>query len=177
MINATVTIDIPSDRICNWYQKCTSIKNKIGSESGCSWTCALDVANIYGPSAYAPRSMPDSAWGASGCTWQLPETCAGSIESYTSYTSKSKCLKAICDEIDGNRPVIVELKNSAEYHYVVAYGYTGTGNSEDKILVYDPGNRGSNTNSLLGSDCTLKEAGENNYNKSMTNRVRFTTGR
>ena len=90
MINATVTIDIPSDRICNWYQKCTSIVNKIGSEDGCSWTCALDVANIYGPSACVPRNMPDSAWGSLGCTWELPDTCTGSIAGYTSYSDKSE---------------------------------------------------------------------------------------
>lgn len=177
MINATVTIDIPSDRICNWYQKCTSIVNKIGSEDGCSWTCALDVANIHGPSAYAPRNMPDSAWGSLGCTWELPDTCTGSIAGYTSYSDKSECLEAICNEIDNNRPVIVELKNSSAYHYVVAYGYTGNGDDETKILVFDPGVNGSSTNHLLGSDCTLEEAGINNYNKSMSKRVRFTSGR
>lgn len=136
------TIDIPANRICNWNQFYSSITKKINSKKGCSWTCLLDVANIYGPSSYGPSDMPDSAWSSSdGVVWgNVPSGCLASvIAPNKQYDSDSKYCTAIRTEIQNNRPVIVREKDTAgELHFVVAYGYTGTGDSFDKIMVLDP---------------------------------------
>ena len=170
------TIDIPANRICNWNQFYTAITNKIKNLSGCSWTCALDVANIYGPSSYEPSDMPDGAWADNQCTWQLPSGCSGRINKYQQNVFGTDCLAYIVSEIQNNRPVIVELQDSDEkQHFVVAYGFTGNGESTSDIMVFDPGISSMSSTEKNGTDWTLSEA-ENLIGKYI-NRIRTTTGR
>ena len=169
------TIDIPANRTCNWNQFYTAITDRIGVE-GCSWTCALDVANIYGPSSYEPSDMPDGAWADNQCTWQLPSGCSGRINNYKQNVSGTDCLAYIVSEIQNNRPVIVELQDSKDrQHFVVAYGYTGNGESTSDIMVFDPGISSKSSTKKNGTDWTLSEA-ENLIGKYI-NRIRTTTGR
>ena len=160
------TIDIPANRICNWNQFYTAITARIGEE-GCGWTCLLDVANIYGPSSYEPSDMPDSAWSSSdGVVWRnVPSGCVASvIDTNKTYDSDSKYCTAIRTEIQNNRPVIVkEYSNTyGSTHYVVAYGYVGTGDSFDKIKVYDP------AHSKTDEDRKKKEGRYTTLSESMT---------
>ena len=104
-------ISLPTNRTFTWNQFYTGVTNALGgSTAGCAWTCGLDVANIYGPSAYEPSDMPSSAWTTGGYTFALPNGCAGAFaSSYTSGTSTANLLSMIRSEIDDNRPVVHAL--------------------------------------------------------------------
>lgn len=178
-------ISLPTDRTFTWNQFYTDVTDELGgSTAGCAWTCGLDVANIYGPSSYEPSDMPSSAWTTGGYTFALPNGCAGAFaSSYTSGTSTENLLSMIRTEIDNNRPVVLELYNGDSStnggytsHYVVAYGYMGSGTNKSQILVLDPAVGRNTTNQKEGKICTLPEAESFSYNKTLR-RLRKTTGR
>ncbi len=176
-VTTRTVIDLPSNRTYNWNQFYSDITAIVGT-GACSWTCALDVANIYGPSEYDPEDMPASAWVGGICYWTLPSGCSGSINSYSTDVSGTGCLARIRSEIESNRPVIVELRNSAgSQHFVVAYGYTNEGTAKSDILVFDPGvaSMSASATQINGIDWTLSEA-ENLVGKYI-NRIRTTNGR
>lgn len=177
-------IDLPNDRTYNWNQYYSAVHDAINSYAGCSWTCALDVANIYGPTAYEPSDMPPDAWDAYwGCYWYLPEYCIGHIEDYTILNNDTEKLNIIRDEINHNRPVIVELHNdncNPSQHFVVAYGYKNDGKTKSDILVLDPGVGHGSESDKEGLYHTLADAEIHNGNKGFTkpmSRLRLTTGR
>ena len=159
------TIDIPSGRTCNWNQFYSSVTKKINSKKGCGWVSALDVANIYGPTSYSPSDMPNSAWDANaGVVWNhFPTGCLAYVtEKNIPYDSELDFCSAIRTEIQNNRPVIVReygyYDDQETSHFVVAYGYTGTGDSFDKINVFDPARSDTETNTLRGRDTTISES-------------------
>ena len=89
----------------------------------------------------------------------------------------------IRSEIDDNRPVVLELYNGDSAtnggytsHYVVAYGYMGTGTDKSQILVLDPAVSRNATSQKEGKTCTLPEAERFSYNKTLR-RLRKTSGR
>ena len=178
-------ITLPTDRTFTWNQFYTDVTDELGgSTAGCAWTCGLDVANIYGPSAYEPSDMPNSAWTTDGYTFALPNGCAGAFaSSYTSGTSTEHLLSMIRTEIDNNRPVVLELYNGDSTtnggytsHYVVAYGYMGSGANKSQILVLDPAVGRNATSQKEGKICTLPQAESFSYNKTLR-RLRKTSGR
>lgn len=132
-------IDIPSNRRCNWNQFYNEIVNAIGSDAGCAWTCGLDIANMYGPIAYDPISMA-SAWVPGvGYAWTVPSGCPVTFSGYQTCSTDTAYLAAIRAQININRPVIVRMIGSnGVLHFVVAYGYTGNGDSTTLINVFDP---------------------------------------
>lgn len=158
------TIDIPSGRTCNWNQFYSKITQRVGTY-GCSWTCVLDVANIYGPSSYSPNDMPAAAWDADkGIVWnQVPANCTVRVtDSDIPYSNTPAFCSAIRNEICNNRPVIVRQYGTSEdretTHFVVAYGYTGTGTSYSMIKVFDPARSRDDTTITTGRDTTLSES-------------------
>lgn len=178
-------ITLPTDRTFTWNQFYTDVTDELGgSTAGCAWTCGLDVANIYGPSAYEPSDMPNSAWTTDGYTLALPNGCAGAFaSSYTSGTSTEHLLSMIRTEIDNNRPVVLELYNGDSTtnggytsHYVVVYGYMGSGTNKSQILVLDPAVGRNATSQKEGKICTLPQAESFSYNKTLR-RLRKTSGR
>lgn len=156
-------IDLPSGRIYNWNQFYSGITSTIDSQAGCAWTCGLDVANIYGPNSYSPSSM-NSAWITNeGYNWTLPYGCSATFGYYITYSEESEYLEKIRTEINNNRPVVVRMctnSNTSDTHFVVAYGYTGAGNTTTSIKVFDPANMVGNnyTNNIAGRDTTLYDA-------------------
>ncbi len=151
-------IDLPSNRIYNWNQFYTEVSDAINSTYGCAWTCGLDVANIYGPNAYSPSDMA-FAWGPYGYTWSVPDGCAAVFaNSFITDLSNSEYLSKIRSEVNSNRPVVVYLIGDDSTHFVVAYGYTGNGNSTAEIKVFDPAQSTSNTYTQNGRDTTLENA-------------------
>lgn len=175
------SITLNQNRCNNWNQYYTDIVNRINSTSGCSWTVGLDVANIYGPSSYEPSDMPASAWDPDdGYYWCLPSGCTGTIQAYgESNLEDSELLNQICNEIDNNRPVVIELYKyglSNPQHFVVAYKYYNSGTAKSDIYVFDPGVGSGSSSQMNGLNHTLPDAEKHNYNKTMR-RLRKTIGR
>ena len=182
-------IDIPSTRICNWNQFYTGITNVINSTAGCAYVCGLDIANIYGRSSgtagYTASDMSGTTYWSNidGYQWKLPSTCKGSFSSSYSYDRASgntdaQRLTAIRSEINNNRPVVVGLYNSTDSedkHFVVAYGYTGTGTTTSQIKVYDPARSKTDTTTSTGRDTTLDNAISFNSKTGME-KLRLTSG-
>ena len=151
-------IDLPSNRDYNWNQFYTGVTNAINSTAGCAWTCGLDIANIYGPNAYAPSDMA-FAWSSGGYGWDVPDGCAAAFnKDPIEYSSNSEYFSKIRSEINNNRPVVVKMVGATSNHFVVAYGYTGSGNSTAEIKVLDPAQSTSNTYTQYGRDTTLQNA-------------------
>lgn len=147
---------MPSNRTYNWNQFYTGVTKAIGSTAGCKFCCGLDVANIYGPNSYTPSDL-SFAWGNTGYTWALLSGCSVSFKS--SYDTPTDYYKTIRSEINNNRAVVVLLSGSETVtHTVVAYGYTGEGNSDSEIKVLDPARSTTDTTTMTGRDTTLDEA-------------------
>ena len=153
-------IDLPSGRTCNWNQFYTGVTDALnGATYGCAWTCGLDVANIYGPNAYVPSDMASVWFGY--YTWLLPTGCSASFGTDITYTEESQYLEKIRMEINNNRPIVVKMctnSDSEDTHFVVAYGYTGSGDTTESIKVFDPAQSRSNTSTMTGRDTTLANA-------------------
>ena len=155
-------IDLPSGRTYNWNQFYTGVTSALnGSTYGCAWTCGLDIANIYGPNAYAPSDMA-FAWGSGGYGWDVPNGCVAVFnKNPIEYSSNSEYCSKIRSEINNNRPVVVKMctnSNPNDTHFVVAYGYTGNGDTTESIKVFDPAQSRSNTSTMAGRDTTLANA-------------------
>lgn len=123
---------------------------------GCAVCCAADVASFYGNTTYTLADM--RAHGVytntdATCYWgNVPNTY---FSSNLTYTSQSQYFSRIKREIDKNRPVIVHMNSG---HYVVAYGYSNTGDTTEKIEVLDPYNStgsGVYSDDPEGQDITL----------------------
>ena len=111
--------------------------------------------------------MPDGAWLAGqGVVWrEVPSGCLVSvIDTDKTCKNDSEYCTAIRTEIQNNRPVIVKEYSNTDggTHYVVAYGYVGTGDSFDKIKVYDP------ARSKTDEDRKKKEGRYTTLSESMT---------
>ena len=134
-------VDLPVDRVYNWNQFYTDLRNVINSPAGCAWTCGLDVSNIYGPEQYEPEDL-SFAWNSvEGYNWSLPIGCSAAFNFWSHFDDNTDFYSIIRSEINNNRPVVVKMcthTNSEDTHFVVAYGYIGSGNSADSILVFDP---------------------------------------
>lgn len=109
--------------------------------------------------------------------WTGTMAKAPSVAGYTSQsakmTSKQILLETICNNVDLGRPVVVRVKGSKAFHYVVAVGYKTNCNrnnlEESDILILDPVNKAINV--LAGeketytylSSCTLSRAADGCY--------------
>lgn len=112
---------------------------------GCTVSCATDVASYYGKASYTLADMREfgvySNTNAS-CVWyKVPDV---SFSSDVVKDNQSDYFALIKSEILASRPVLVHMTgshNSVPYpHFVVAYGYSGSCDSNDKINVLDPYN-------------------------------------
>lgn len=152
-------IDLPQGRTYNWSQFHTTIMDICGN-AGCSLTCLLDIANIFGPRAYSASEIYQvcgwEKWGVN--SWAIPSSCAGYIDA-TGYTSSgTRSVFAVARaQINANNPIIIKLSKPGDTHFVVGVGYTGNGASASEFIVLDPGS---------GRQWTLQEA--MNYNYGMT---------
>lgn len=153
-------IDLPQGRTYNWSQFHSDI-TAITEQYGCSLTCLVDIANIFGPRSYSVNEVYQvCGWNSHGVvTWGIPSSCAGYIDT-TGYDSKGT--RYVFDvaraEINANNPIIIKLsKPNGDTHFVVGVGYTGNGASASEFIVLDPG---------AGKQWTLQEA--MNYNYGMT---------
>ena len=136
------TITLPANRVYNNDQNSPGI-TAIADDKGCSLTCLLDIANIFGPVSFTPAQISAACqWNANGVgTWALPGNCSGSInhDAYTTNPGQAKVLQTVRAQVDANNPVIVKMINSVGgAHFVVAYGYTGSCSSLSEVQTLDP---------------------------------------
>lgn len=152
-------IDLPNSRTYNWSQFNAAI-TEICDTAGCSLTCLLDIANIFGPRAYSANEIYQvCGWGEWGIeTWGIPASCAGYIDASGYSSSGTRSVYAVARaQINANNPIIIKLSKPGDTHFVVGVGYTGNGASPSELIVLDPGS---------GRKWTLQEA--MNYNYGMT---------
>lgn len=131
---------------------------------GCSLTCLLDIANIFGPRQYSANEIyQECKWSDNGLLyWEIPSSCAGEIKADGYNPSGTRNVFAVAKaQIQANNPIIIKLKNNSTTHFVVGVGYTGNGASTSELIVLDPG---------TGSKYTLQEAMNRN---SMTTVVNY----
>lgn len=152
-------IDLPQGRTYNWSQFHTAIMDICG-DAGCSLTCLLDIANIFGPRAYSASEIYQvcgwEEWGVN--SWAIPSSCAGYIDATGYAPSGTRSVFAVARaQINANNPIIIKLSKPGGTHFVVGVGYTGNGASASEFIVLDPGS---------GRQWTLQEA--MNYNYGMT---------
>ena len=151
-------IDLPTNRTYNWSQFTPEVMS-ICDRYGCSLTCLLDIANIFGPRQYSANEIYQVCkWSDNGLLyWEIPSSCAGKIKADGYNPSGTRNVFAVAKaQIQANNPIIIKLKSNSTTHFVVGVGYTGNGASTSELIVLDPGN---------GRKYTLQEA--MNYN-SMT---------
>lgn len=151
-------IDLPTNRTYNWSQFTPEVMS-ICDRYGCSLTCLLDIANIFGPRQYSANEIyQECKWSDNGLLyWEIPSSCAGKIKADGYNPSGTRNVFAVAKaQIQANNPIIIKLKSNSTTHFVVGVGYTGNGASTSELIVLDPGN---------GRKYTLQEA--MNYN-SMT---------
>ena len=159
-VTTTTSINLPDNRTYNWSQFHQSI-TAICDQAGCSLTCLLDIANIFGPSCYSANDIYQvCGWNNQGISsWKLPSNCAGWID-LSGYSggssSRSNILNVTKKQIQANNPVILKLRSSksGNTHFVVAYAFTNQGNSISDFYVLDPGS---------GEKCALIDAMSYNY--------------
>ena len=162
-------ICLPGDRCINWNQYYSGIP-EAKRNVACAWTCGLDIANIFGPGKFFPSDMnlDSTAYWYSGYTWNLPAGCSAEFENqYTVCGNSGAYYSHIRSEINQNRPVVLRIGGRIEgsdkftkTHFVVAYGYSGTGSSPAEILVFDPAKSpdGKAKNDQNGWETTLNES-------------------
>lgn len=156
-------IDLPTNRTYNWSQFTSEVMNICG-DSGCSLTCLLDIANIFGPHQYSANDIyQECKWSNKGLLyWKIPSSCAGEIKADGYNPSGTRNVFAVAKaQIQANNPIIIKLKSNSTTHFVVGVGYTGNGASTSELIVLDPG---------TGSKYTLQEAMNRN---SMTTVVNY----
>lgn len=113
---------------------------------GCAVASAVMVSAYY---AGKPMTKHDIPYKEALYDWNTPNV------SYTRYEGKTDALffELIRNGIDAKRPVVICIclpDNTSKTHFVVAYAYTGSGNSRSQIMVLDP---------VGGIARTLEEAG------------------
>lgn len=156
-------IDLPGDRTYNWDQFDESVQ-KICGDSGCSLTCLLDIANIFGPKSYTAENIVDACGWKAGQgvqSWRIPGDCNGTVmpNGYSGRTSRADALQVAKAEIQNNNPIILKLVKSSktdDTHFVVAYKFINDGSKKSDFYVLDPG---------TGSACTLEAAMSKNGHK------------
>lgn len=140
----------------NLNQKYTGFDSVIQT-AGCAVCCACDVASYYGGSNYSLEQMKTyGVYTASDPTCHWGNVPSAGFNSKTNGLTQTQYFDRIRSEINAGRPVVVYMVGSYQ-HYVVAYGYTGAGNSNSTIKVLDPCNL-ANTASKIGRDITLDVA-------------------
>lgn len=135
-------LSMPAGINCNWNQKNSEVTQYFGS-SACTLVAGLDVANFYctNTTGYYPNDMNSTTYWTPGVgyTWAVPGT--GTIGSKVCENStKEICLARIKSEIDGGKPVIVNIGSSTDNHTLFAYGYINGATDYSDIKVYDPAN-------------------------------------
>ena len=164
-------ISMPAGRNCCWNQRCEEITKVVGNK-GCTITTALNLVNFYGPGTYKIGDI-SGAWGSQGISWAYDFTKCGSklgVESTKPNVAHEAAFPVIREEIDNNRPVIVNIgTGNSSNHTVMCYGYKNGGNSYSDFLVMDPirfepdSPSGTlQTATVYGSDHSLQQAMTNN---------------
>lgn len=152
-------ITLPTRKYC-WPQFDSSITAICGNV-GCSLTCVLDIANIFGPRSFTAREIADTCgWGSSGLLrWWLPNDCSGSLNwdnGYNPAAERGNILAVAKQQINANNPIIIKLTrkaNKSDTHFVVAYKYVNNGTAQSDFYVLDPG---------TGTECSLDVAMKKN---------------
>ena len=133
---------------------------------GCAVCCAVMAASFYAGKAL---TKSDISYKEGAYDWNTP---------YVAYdrhadVTENKFFELIRQGIDAKHPVVICItlpKDTGSTHFVIAYGYTGNGNSRDNILVIDP---------VGGELRTLTEAGHvsrvNGIDKSHIDTIRLTS--
>lgn len=127
---------------------------------GCAVSCATDVASYHGQKYYTLANMLSAGVYTNSnatCVWYIVPDAT-----FTNYTALTQAmyLSKIKTEIDAGSPVLVNMVGTYN-HWVVAYGYTGTGDDYSKIKVLDPYNStgfGVYSSITTGRDITLDAA-------------------
>ena len=135
-------LPMPAGRNSNWNQKYSEVTQYFGT-SACTLVAGLDVANFYSTntSGYVPYDMSGETYWIPGVgyTWAVPGP--GTIGSKVCENSaKGVCLARIKSEIDGGKPVLVNIGSSTDNHTLFAYGYINGAADFSDIKVYDPAN-------------------------------------
>lgn len=157
-------IDLPTNRTYNWSQFTSEVMS-ICDRYGCSLTCLLDIANIFGPRQYSANEIyQECKWSDTGLVyWKIPSSCAGEIKADGYIPSGTRNVFAVAKaQIQANNPIIIKLKNNSTTHFVVGVGYTGNGTSASELIVLDPG---------TGSEYTLQDAMNHNSMTTVMNYI------
>ena len=130
--------------------------DQIICDEGCAVCCACDVASYYRGTKYSLADMRSAgvySTASAVCNWGYVPSV--SFAALNSSLSQSGHLATICSEISNGRPVLVFMQGRWP-HWVVAYGFTGSGTSTSEIKVLDP--YGWDTATADGRDWTLDQA-------------------
>lgn len=132
------------------------LNNDIIKTEGCCVCCACDVASYYKGSNYTLPQMRAAGvytLESAACVWSKVPSAR-----FTSYSgqSQSTYFSKIRSEINAGRPVLVYMVGPVYQHWVVAYGYTGSGASNAAIKVLDP--YGTSDATEVGRNITLAAA-------------------
>lgn len=147
---SSTCISIPQNLNQRYYGNDSIIR-----QYGCCVCCSCEAASFY---AGYPLSLEDmKAAGVykeddASCVWSKISQCA-----FTTFSGKAQ--KAYYDkirsEITSGRPVLVYMRGKYQ-HWVLAYGYNGTGACSADIRVLDP--YGDDDTSPTGLSTTLAKS-------------------
>lgn len=131
-------------------QKGTGSPSYIQS-AGCAVCSAGEAASYYAEKRYSIADLATSGLynGNATCLWTWKITSTTSVGS--TYTESSDVTySTIKNEIDNDRPIIICTEDTSGHtHWVMCYGYSGTGDAPNKIYVADP---------ATGQGTTLEDA-------------------
>ncbi|MCD7793183.1 MAG: InlB B-repeat-containing protein, partial [Oscillospiraceae bacterium] len=127
-----VMLDVPWDYI----KKCGNQYDS-GNTSACQCYCWACCRIILDNKAH---TWTEYRYGSSGQTAKLPS--AAGYENVINTSSKQTLLKAVYDNINLGRPVVLRCKGSSSYHFTVAIGYKAdcdSSNLQDSdIIILNP---------------------------------------
>ncbi len=115
-----------------------------------SWGCAVCAAGAAA-AYYAEKQYTIADCDTAGlihtdgysCTWNWNINASSSVDVGSTYTDSTFAYSTIRSEINDDKPPIIKFtysggKRGTGTHWVMAYGYTGSGNTFEQILVVDP---------------------------------------
>mgnify|MGYP004564780557 FL=1 len=134
-----ITLSMPQ----NLNQKYSG-NDQVIINAGCAVCCACDVASYYKKSNYTLAQMRTAgvySVNNASCVWSNVPSAK-----FTQYSgqSQSTYFSKMRSELNAKRPVLVYMVGTRQ-HWVVVYGYTGSGTSNSDFKVLDPYNSSSST--------------------------------
>lgn len=111
-------------------------------DSGCAVCSAGMAASYYAKKLYSLADLLAAGLyqaGSAICQWTWNCNANATVSVGCTFTENSFSYSTVRSEIDNNRPVIIIITDTASHmHVVMAYGYSGFGNSTSTVLVADP---------------------------------------